>query len=93
MIVSEIEILKVLGLLARGAAKTALPAQANGNEVALGPDPNDDEDVSPGDARDHRLTDLRSRLDHGRYEVAPADVAEKMVGRAICDQVARLYDA
>ena len=92
MIVSEIEILKVLGLLARGAAETALPAQADGNEVTPGPDPNDD-DVSPGDARDHRLTDLRSRLDHGHYEVTPADVAEKMVGRAICDQVARLYDA
>ncbi|MHB9150513.1 MAG: hypothetical protein ACYC33_10635 [Thermoleophilia bacterium] len=80
MIVSEIEILKVLGL--RTGEPLCRPAPASPTTT-----------VMPADERCLRLRDLRCLLDRGEYQVTPVVVAEKMVGRAICDQVARLYDA
>ena len=80
MIVSEIEILKVLGLI--GSMPTDRPAPTP--TVVATP---------PVNERCLRLRDLRFLLDRGEYQVTPVVVADKMVGRAICDQVARLYDA
>ena len=40
-----------------------------------------------------RVEDLRRLFARGEYAVAPLDVADKMLGRAFCDQMARLYDS
>lgn len=80
MIVSEIEVLKVIGLLVDEPLRR--PARATLATT-----------VRPAGERCLHLRDLRCRLDRGEYQITPAVVAEKMVGRAICDQVARLYDA
>jgi hypothetical protein len=95
VIVSELEILRVLGLLARGRDVAGAPAKAEDpGRPPFAPDAAREtggpEDFAPSE---DRLGELRSRLDHGEYDIAPADVADKMVGRAICDQVARLLDA
>lgn len=39
-----------------------------------------------------RVHDLRRQLADGRYAVIPDIVADKIIGRALCDQVSRLYD-
>lgn len=80
MIVSEIEILKVLGLVAGEPLCRPAPARPTTT-------------VTPANDRYLRLRDLRCLVDRGEYQITPVVVAEKMVGRAICDQVARLYDA
>ncbi len=80
MIVSEIEIRKVIGLQAPKPEEHPAPAQLEAY-------------VAPAHQRHLRLLDIRGLLDRGEYRITPLVVAEKMVGRAICDQVARLYDA
>lgn len=80
MIVSEIEILKFLGLRAGEPLCTPGPARSATTTAAA-------------NERYLRLRDLRSLVDRGQYQITPVVVAEKMVGRAICDQVARFYDA
>lgn len=40
-----------------------------------------------------RVEDLRRLFASGEYAVAPHDVANKMLGRAFCDQLVRLYDS
>lgn len=80
MIVSEIEIRKVIELLAAKPGGHSAPARL----VTC---------AAPAHQRYLRLLDLRGLLDRGEYDVTPVVVAEKMMGRAICDQVARLYDA
>lgn len=42
--------------------------------------------------RHTRVHDLRRQLADGRYSVVPDQVADKIIGRALCDQVSRLYD-
>ena len=44
------------------------------------------------DFRHSRVTRLRDALAAGTYSVTPEQVATKMIGRAICDQVAHLVD-
>ena len=48
-----------------------------------------------GQDRDFRLSRirrLRQMLAAGTYSIPPEQVATKMIGRAICDQVAHLVD-
>ncbi len=81
MIVSEIEIRKVIELRTpRRPEEHPAPAQIVTCAV-------------PADQRHLRVLDIRNLLNRGEYRITPLVVAEKMVGRAICDQVARLYDA
>jgi hypothetical protein len=52
----------------------------------------------PAAGQDHgfrlcRVIRLRQMLDAGEYSIPPDQVATKMIGRAICDQVAHLVDA
>lgn len=42
--------------------------------------------------RHTRVHDLQRQLADGRYAVVPDIVADKIIGRALCDQVSRLYD-
>ncbi len=44
------------------------------------------------DFRHSRVIRLREALASGTYSVTPEQVATKMIGRAICDQVAHLVD-
>ncbi|MHB0979036.1 MAG: hypothetical protein ACYC5Q_02985 [Thermoleophilia bacterium] len=92
MIVSELEIHKVIDLLVRPTLPPTFPALADGR---LQTRPTTNEQIGgicSGDGRTGRLDSLRFLLSRGQYHVAPNMVADKMVGRAICDQVARLYD-
>jgi hypothetical protein len=77
MIVSDAEIRHALELT------RPLPRPAAGRAHPMAPDP---------DARLTRLEGLRKRLRAGTYEVEPGTVAEKMIGRAIVDQIAHLLD-
>lgn len=92
MIVSELEIHKVIDLLIRPTPQPRLRTLADGAPCA------DAETIGPlqricvEEGRDGRLDSLRYLLSRGKYDVAPSMVADKIVGRAICDQVARLYD-
>ena len=94
MTTSEMEILRALGFLAEAGGPrrvrtlfvpTTTPESgpAETEEVRL---------AAPNEGRAVRLCELRARLEHGRYEVAPSDVAENMMSWAICDQVVRLDD-
>lgn len=87
MIVSNQEILRVLSLNQRMAgAAPALPPSLQpllDNGPAGGQNPT---------WRLAKIRHLRSMLVTGRYTITPDIVAEKMIGRALCDQVARFYD-
>ena len=58
-------------------------AAAAGPAHPMAPDPN---------VRLARLRGLRERLCAGTYDIEPGTVAEKMIGRAIVDQIAQLVD-
>ena len=92
MIVSELEIHKVIDLLVRPTPQPTLMTLAEavpyGDTAKIEPLGR----ICAGDGRDGRLDSLRFLLSRGKYDVAPSMVADKIVGRAICDQVARLYD-
>lgn len=92
MIVSELEIHKVIDLLVRPTLPSTFPALAD-VRVQTRPTTNEPAgSICSGDGRNGRLDSLRFLLSRGQYDVAPNMIADKMVGRAICDQVARLYD-
>ena len=87
MIVSEAEIRKVLELTRPGQTDDPLPpvdqAGACTDAPPTAPDPN---------VRLARLLRLRDTLRSGTYYLEPDSVAEKMIGRAIVDQIAQLVD-
>ncbi|GAB4250885.1 MAG: hypothetical protein Kow00122_08500 [Thermoleophilia bacterium] len=87
MIVSNQEILRVLSLNQRMAGAAPAPAAS--------PQPLADNGPAGGQDplwRLAKIRHLRSMLATGRYTITPDVVAEKMIGRALCDQVARFYD-
>lgn len=92
MIVSEFEIHKVIDLLLKPTVPPSLRPFADDQTQAPAAAPGRPGDICADDGRRGRLDCLRFLLSHGQYDVAPTMVADKMVGRAICDQVARLYD-
>jgi hypothetical protein len=97
VIVSNIEITRVISL-ARGmplavvamAAECAAPVlpPVSRSSLTLGPAAGQDREF-----RHTRVRDLQQMLAEGGYAVPPDQVAGKMIGRAICDQVSRLFDA
>ena len=91
MIVSELEIHKVIDLVARPTHPSALSALI-GTRLPGRTSTRPAGGICSDDGRTGRLDSLRFLLARGQYEVSPNMVADKMVGRAICDQVARLYD-
>lgn len=93
MIVSELEIHKVIDLLVQPVPPPALRALVGARLRADIAAPAPVGGICAGDGRNGRLDSLRFLLSRGAYDVAPSMVADKMVGRAICDQVARLYDS
>lgn len=95
MIVSELEIHKVMDLLGRPALPSPFPERvgARSRTTATATATRPVAGICSDNGRSGRLDGLRFLLAHGAYDVAPSMVADKMMGRAICDQVARLYDA
>jgi hypothetical protein len=79
MIVSEAEIRHVLELTRPGRLATLPAAGAH----PMAPDPA---------LRLARLRGLRDQLRAGTYDLEPDSVADKMIGRAIVDQIAQLVD-
>ncbi len=96
MIVSTQEITRVICLTAgdpaTGVARPtmcAVPAPITSQARGVSTRP------AAGQDRDFRLSRvirLRQMLDAGTYSIPPDLVATKMIGRAICDQVAHLVD-
>ncbi len=91
MIVSELEIHKVIDLVVRPTLPSPFPTLVGTRFPGL-TTPRPVGGICSEDGRSGRLDSLRFLLARGQYNVAPNMVADKMVGRAICDQVARLYD-
>ncbi|MHB8869971.1 MAG: flagellar biosynthesis anti-sigma factor FlgM [Thermoleophilia bacterium] len=91
MIVSELEIHKVIDLVARPTLPSALSVLV-GTQLPGRTTTRPAGGICSEDGRTGRLDSLRFLLARGQYDVSPNMVADKMVGRAICDQVARLYD-
>ena len=87
MIVSEAEIRKVLELTRPGQTGDPVPTTDQSGTCAEVPRPAPDPDI-----RLTRLRRLRDRLRRGTYDVEPDSVADKMIGRAIVDQIAQLVD-
>lgn len=94
MIISQTEVLKVIDLMDSSAVIANLLASGSRSGV-------DDTVRSPisratatdgPSYRQGRVADLRRLFASGEYSVAPLDVADKMLGRAFCDQMARMYD-
>jgi hypothetical protein len=82
MIISDTEISKVLELNRPGPhARVMIPSRNRAHPMA--PDPG---------LRVTRLRGLRERLRTGTYQVEPDTIADKMIGRAIVDQIAQLVD-
>jgi hypothetical protein len=101
MIVSSCEIHRVISLV---HARPFSPMAAVPDRPIMHPFPDPPPDRAPlcpervalpGQDRrwrDTRILDLRKRLVAGRYAITPDVVADKIIGRALCDQVSRLYD-
>ncbi|MHB1344012.1 MAG: flagellar biosynthesis anti-sigma factor FlgM [Thermoleophilia bacterium] len=92
MIVSELEIHKVIDLAVRPTLPSALAALVGTQPPGRATTTHPAGGICSEDGRTGRLHSLRFLLARGQYDVSPNMVADKMVGRAICDQVARLYD-
>jgi|GEM_PF-2354029 len=96
MIVSTQEITRVImlstcdpgtGVAVPAVCDPAAPSAHVAHDVTARP--------AAGQDRDFRLSRvrcLRLLLHAGTYSVLPEQVATKMIGRAICDQVAHLVD-
>jgi hypothetical protein len=80
MIVSDAEISKVLELNRPGPHACTTTSSRN-RAHPMAPDPG---------LRVTRLRGLRERLRAGTYKVEPDTIADKMIGRAIVDQIAQL---
>lgn len=96
MIVSTQEITRVICLTAgdpaRDRARPTMcavppPTTHQARDVSAWPAAGQDRDF-----RLSRVTRLRQMLDAGECSISPDQVATKMIGRAICDQVAHLVD-
>jgi hypothetical protein len=86
MIVSSTEIARVLDL----ARRSLLPQEAI---LACDHSPMGYPAEAPGLGRNRvHLQDVQQRLAAGAYDVPPDLLAEKMIGRAICDQTSKLCD-
>jgi hypothetical protein len=95
MIISDAEIRNALELT-RPRRRTRVPVMSPDLPIH---DPASPSKVGPAhpmapdpDVRIARLKGLRERLRAGTYDVVPDSVAEKMIGRAIVDQIAQLVD-
>lgn len=95
MIISQTEVLKVIDLMDNSnvIASLLLGSASRGG-------PNDTAStlvshVTAVDGQSYRrgrVEDLRRLFASGEYSVTPLEVADKMLGRAFCDQMVRLYD-
>ncbi|GAB4252237.1 MAG: hypothetical protein Kow00129_13090 [Thermoleophilia bacterium] len=92
MIISQQEIRNVLDLTApatggAGAAGAAPPARERGRTVAQRGRGYD------SSTRSVRIKSLKEMLAAGAYEIPEDMLADKIIGRALCDQISRLYEA
>jgi Anti-sigma-28 factor, FlgM len=82
MIISDTEISKVLELNRPGPHACTMISSRN-RAHPMAPDPG---------LRLTRLRGLREKLRAGTYHLEPDTIADKMIGRAIVDQIAQLVD-
>ncbi len=95
MIISQTEVLKVIDLMDSSAVIASLlltsPSRSHRDDTE-GSLVSQATTIDAQSYRRGRVEDLRRLFASGEYSVAPLDVADKMLGRAFCDQMARLYD-
>lgn len=95
MIVSEREIRRVLALAEPAGSSQAGTGRAPTRKTAdlsRGADPSVAAEVPFNEHRFFRLRSLRDRLAAGDYTVNSYRIADKMIGRALCDQILRLEE-
>ncbi len=85
MIISTDQILKCLHYLSAPDAREQLRTQPGGGGNA-GP-----HGLSP-EIRTVRIKSLRELLSGDGYEIPPEMLADKMIGRALCDQISGRYE-